>query len=139
MLPCPGGPDVDLRATVAYRCSGSFIPVPAQTLSDRRINRPRLSFPWRRTLGGRLFGRAPRTRGGHREETQEEAVSGQTYEEAKDFVSNMFVRIRSGLLTRSSDHLSDTDSENGASGSEAENENPYPLEGKYVDEDDREK
>ena len=51
----------------------------------------------------------------------------------------MFVRIRSGLLTRSSDHLSDTESENGASGSEAENENPYPLEGKYVDEDDREK
>ena len=51
----------------------------------------------------------------------------------------MFVRIRFGLPTRSSDHLSDTDSENGASGSEAENENPYPLEGKYVDEDDREK
>lgn len=43
------------------------------------------------------------------------------------------------MLTRSSNDMSDSDSGDAASGDEGENENPYPLEGKYVDEYDREK
>ncbi|KAI0342517.1 plus-3-domain-containing protein [Trametopsis cervina] len=40
---------------------------------------------------------------------------------------------------RASGDLSDSDSDNGQSDKDEEAENPYPLEGKYIDEEDRER
>lgn len=52
-------------------------------------------------------------------------------------VKRVFISLSNDLLFCVSVTQSDTESENGGFDGEGDNDNPYPLEGKYIDEADR--